>query len=169
LKIIKKQSNKLLKIRYLELAIGRYISTHLEQLASIIVFGVAISSIIFRHYFNPLILALSLNFSILIATYMNDIFNNYIEFNLGMVSVERIKEYSELNPEPERIKINDKSLIEWPKNGNIVFENVFLKYESDLSFVLKDISFKIKNNEKIGISKLLFKQQSEEQAQENQL
>jgi ABC-type multidrug transport system fused ATPase/permease subunit len=39
----------------------------------------------------------------------------------------------------------------WPKNGNIKFENVNIRYRPHLDLTLKNISFSINNNEKIGI------------------
>jgi ATP-binding cassette subfamily C (CFTR/MRP) protein 1 len=132
---------------------NRWISIHLEQLSSFIILVTSISSILFKNYFNPSLLSLALNYSINISGALNYTFRNYIESETGLVSVERIKEYSEIISEPERIKENDYLLNDWPYNGEIVFDNVFFKYDNDLPFVLKGISFKIQQNEKIGISK----------------
>ena len=39
----------------------------------------------------------------------------------------------------------------WPKEGNIEFTNYSLKYRPDTEIVLNNLSFDIKNNEKIGV------------------
>ena len=73
------------------------------------------------------------------------------EFENQMTSAERVLEYGQLPSEAElRIpgKIEDK---DWPSNGNIIFKGVNLRYSPDAPPVLKDLTFKIKAGEKIGI------------------
>ena len=68
-----------------------------------------------------------------------------------MTSTERVLEYGNLPSEAElRIegKVEDKN---WPAKGNIVFKGVSLKYTPDLPPVLKDLTFRVKPGEKIGI------------------
>jgi ATP-binding cassette, subfamily C (CFTR/MRP), member 4 len=67
-----------------------------------------------------------------------------------MLSVERILEYTKNDKEP----IDDgkeKAPTNWPNNGEIVFKKVSLSYDKNLPPILKEISLKIKSNEKIGI------------------
>lgn len=40
---------------------------------------------------------------------------------------------------------------EWPSSGEIIFDNVKLRYRSDLDFVLKGVTARIKSKEKVGI------------------
>ncbi len=42
-------------------------------------------------------------------------------------------------------------LPKWPTEGIIEFRNLFVKYRKDLDYVLKDVSFAIMAQEKIGI------------------
>lgn len=81
----------------------------------------------------------------------------YLECESKMVSVERIKNYSENIPiEPEYHLLDNKPPKEWPNKGFISFENVSIKYEPKLPFILKDISFQINPQEKIAIVGRLF-------------
>ncbi|XP_066141508.1 ATP-binding cassette sub-family C member 4-like [Euwallacea fornicatus] len=67
-----------------------------------------------------------------------------------LMSVERVLEYKQLPPE----KQPDKPIQppkEWPQSGMIKFENVGLRYDSEGALVLKQLSFKIEPNEKVGI------------------
>lgn len=67
-----------------------------------------------------------------------------------MTSVERIIDYSNIEPEAELI--TDYKLAEnWPQFGNLVFEHVYLTYDNTEKPVLKDLCFVIKGGEKIGI------------------
>ena len=40
---------------------------------------------------------------------------------------------------------------EWPKKADLRVENAYLKYQSDLPYVLKNISFHVREGEKMGI------------------
>lgn len=67
-----------------------------------------------------------------------------------LVHVERVLEYSNLEPEkqPEKYIEISKS---WPKDGKIEFRNVFYCYNDLNNPILKGISFVVKPKEKIGI------------------
>jgi ABC-type multidrug transport system fused ATPase/permease subunit len=67
-----------------------------------------------------------------------------------MTSVERINEYIALAKEPLKTGVIEP-LHSWPPNGEIEFRNVSFSYDPSLPSVLKDVSFKIKAREKVGI------------------
>ena len=67
-----------------------------------------------------------------------------------MTSVERIIEYSELKPEAS-LKSDYKFLKNWPQNGQVIFDHVYLTYDGSSAPVLKDLCFEINGGEKIGI------------------
>ncbi|KAK7083945.1 Multidrug resistance-associated protein 4, partial [Halocaridina rubra] len=69
-----------------------------------------------------------------------------------MTSVERVLEYSKLEPEAPLDTEKDKSLKQgWPEQGKIMFEDVSLQYGNNEPPVLKNLNFCIKASEKIGI------------------
>lgn len=63
-----------------------------------------------------------------------------------MTSVERLLEYTQIKTEPKE----GKEIANWPEKGAINYENVSLTY-NDNEMVLKNLNFKVKPNEKIGI------------------
>ena len=71
------------------------------------------------------------------------------EIETTVVSVERIKEYSELETEAEWNKPNPNQ--EWPAHGIIEFRNYSTRYRQGLDLCLKNVNFKVYSNEKIGI------------------
>lgn len=71
------------------------------------------------------------------------------EMENTMTSIERIKEYAEVVPEADS---QTKEPAEtWPESGDVKFDDVSLRYGKDEPYVLKNLSFSIKSNEKIGI------------------
>nr|CAI5829471.1 unnamed protein product [Callosobruchus analis] len=72
------------------------------------------------------------------------------ELETRMTSVERILEYSQQEPE-EKGRKTTLSSMKWPSKGEIVFNGVSVRYLKDEDLVLDNLSFKIKEKEKIGI------------------
>ncbi|CAG9817751.1 unnamed protein product [Phaedon cochleariae] len=64
-----------------------------------------------------------------------------------MTSVERVLEYTNLNPEEK----TGLEISEWPHKGEINYVNVNLSYEENDEKVLKNINFTVKSKQKIGI------------------
>ncbi|CAG0884515.1 unnamed protein product [Darwinula stevensoni] len=74
------------------------------------------------------------------------------ELENHMTSVERILEYSKLQPEPPLESPPEKRPPkDWPSKGEVVFDNVSLLYDADATPVLKNLSFKINPKDKVGI------------------
>ena len=69
-----------------------------------------------------------------------------------MISVERVLDYTKLEPEAALESTDDKKPpSDWPKHGEIVAENVNFRYTSDGPIVLKKLNFKINAQEKVNI------------------
>ncbi|KAJ8918452.1 hypothetical protein NQ315_008149 [Exocentrus adspersus] len=71
------------------------------------------------------------------------------ELENNMTSVERVQEYTEVTPEKDKQKENVPRL--WPEQGSLKFVKMYLRYSPDDPYVLKDLTFGIKANEKVGI------------------
>ncbi|XP_013107786.2 probable multidrug resistance-associated protein lethal(2)03659 isoform X2 [Stomoxys calcitrans] len=74
------------------------------------------------------------------------------ELENQMTSVERILEYTEQPPEAAmETEPKYKPKCEWPNEGRIEFINFKFKYSPKDAYVLKDINFVTRPNEKLGI------------------
>ena len=70
----------------------------------------------------------------------------------SMVSMERVKEYSELTSEAQwESSPTNKPRDEWPSTGTIEFVNYSTSYRPGLEPVLKNLNFKVESGEKVGI------------------
>ena len=67
-----------------------------------------------------------------------------------IVSVERIKEYTELEREAPPFT-DTRPPAQWPTQGRIAFNNVQLRYREGLDLVLKGVSINVGAHEKVGI------------------
>jgi ATP-binding cassette subfamily C (CFTR/MRP) protein 1 len=74
-----------------------------------------------------------------------------ISFENSMRGYENCVEYTKCPNESPAKKNIDNSLSNWPEKGKIEFINYSAKYRPDTEIVLKNISFVIKPQEKVGI------------------
>lgn len=69
----------------------------------------------------------------------------------NMNSVERIKEYLDVEQEATAIIEDTKPAANWPSQGSIEFIGYTTRYREDLEPVLRNVSFRINPLEKVGI------------------
>ncbi|SCV04479.1 LAMI_0H16468g1_1 [Lachancea mirantina] len=132
---------------------NRWLAYRLEFLGSIIIFSAATLSV-FKLRQGSLtagMIGLSLSYALQITQSLNWIVRMTVEVETNIVSVERIKEYSNLKPEAPQIIKDNRPAEDWPTKGDIVFENYSTRYRSELGLVLKGINLHVKPKEKIGI------------------
>ncbi|KAL3425743.1 ABC transporter [Phlyctema vagabunda] len=69
----------------------------------------------------------------------------------NMNSVERIKEYLDVEQEAEAVIEETRPAANWPSQGSVEFINYTTRYREDLEPVLRNVTFKINPLEKVGI------------------
>ncbi|CAL1537561.1 unnamed protein product [Lymnaea stagnalis] len=69
----------------------------------------------------------------------------------NIVSAERILEYSEIETEAAWENPDLKLPQPWPQNGEVVMDDLQIRYREGLELVLRGISCKLKGGEKVGI------------------
>ncbi|XP_077986963.1 LOW QUALITY PROTEIN: ATP-binding cassette sub-family C member 4-like [Glandiceps talaboti] len=68
-----------------------------------------------------------------------------------MTAVERVVEYTKLDPEAPLEKDEHKPPDHWPRYGGVTIEHMCLQYATEEPFVLKDVTCQILPQEKVGI------------------
>ncbi|KAG9461566.1 hypothetical protein GDO78_016399, partial [Eleutherodactylus coqui] len=71
------------------------------------------------------------------------------DMETNSVSVERVKEYCDLEPEAPWKSEHDST--EWLHAGRVEFQNYGLRYRKDLELVLKKVTASIQPGEKVGV------------------
>lgn len=62
-----------------------------------------------------------------------------------LIAVERVKEYSELQPEGSLVT-SKKPPATWPESGEITFTNLSFRYSTTSEYVLKNLNFFVNPN-----------------------
>ncbi|CRG87680.1 hypothetical protein PISL3812_04700 [Talaromyces islandicus] len=75
----------------------------------------------------------------------------YAEAQTNMNSVERVREYLEVEQEAAKVIEDRRPPSGWPAKGAVEFVDYSTRYRSDLDCVLKDVTFSVNPGEKVGI------------------
>jgi ABC-type multidrug transport system fused ATPase/permease subunit len=75
----------------------------------------------------------------------------YSEVQQNMNSVERVREYLEVEQEAPPVIPESRPEANWPTQGAVEFKGYSTRYRPDLDPVLKEVSFSVKPGEKVGI------------------
>ncbi|KAG5347863.1 SUR protein, partial [Acromyrmex charruanus] len=132
---------------------SRWFGIALDYLGAVIVV-VAISTALlsaelYPSRVTPKLVGLAINYTLLVPV-LNWMIKFSAEIELYMGSVARICAYK--NVQPEKLHENGLRIAsDWPNRGEIVFENVFLRYDADRNPVITDLSLKIPAGQKLGI------------------
>jgi ABC-type multidrug transport system fused ATPase/permease subunit len=99
-------------------------------------------------YVDAALAGFTLSFALDFASNLLFTLRNYANLELDMNAAERVIEYSNL---PTESQIGDKPAAAWPTSGTIEVKDLVVSYAPDLPPVLKGISFRAGNNERIGV------------------
>ncbi|KAK2141833.1 hypothetical protein LSH36_1034g00008 [Paralvinella palmiformis] len=136
---------------YPSIVSNRWLAVRLELVSNLIVLFASLFSVIGRDHLTPGIVGLSVTYAMRITLNLNWVVRMTSELETNIVSIERVKEYTNAPTEaaweiPEKRPPND-----WPQNGEIKFTDYSTRYREGLDLVLKGISCHIHPEEKIGI------------------
>ncbi|RWS23154.1 ABC transporter-like protein 16, partial [Leptotrombidium deliense] len=135
---------------FLYIASSRWFIIMLDWICVCYITAITTSMILNMHSLNGSFIALAITSALMFSGGFQWGIRQLTEMETQMTSVERVDEYSSLPSEGELE--NTKSLKAanlWPEKGEIIFDNVCLKYGEHE--VLKSLTFKISAKEKIGI------------------
>ena len=139
------------RAHFVNMASNRWLSVRLEVIGALLIFGVAISAVLWKDsgYLTPGLAGLAITYAIVTSGLLSFGVRMATQVETDMTSVERVLEYSCLPQEvtPEKVTVPAA----WPTSGAITFTNVSMRYRPELPLVLKDMSIEIQPHEKIGI------------------
>lgn len=141
---------------YLIIIANRWLSFRLEFCGNLIVLFTTLFSVYCKADFEtmPGYIGLIITYSLSITGVLNWCVRMTSEMESNVVAVERIGEYCSQSMEKEWNRpINHNPMVknDWPSMGVIEFKDLSLRYRKGLNLVLKDVSFKTKPCERIGI------------------
>ena len=114
-------------------------------------------AMVFNQVVNSSLLGLCLMYLLKIGDQGSILIRQSVYIDINMQSAQRILDYCLIESEPPQNRpdkdqvVNATSLNQrWPTKGEIVFNNVFLRYRQDLGLALKGLSFTISAGLKVA-------------------
>lgn len=135
---------------YLTFANQRWLSTRLDLIGNTLVFVTGILVVTSRFNVSPSIAGLVLSYILAIVQMIQFTVRQLAEVENGMNATERLHYYGTALEEEAPLHTIDvrKS---WPESGEIIFDNVQMRYREGLPLVLQGLSMHVKGGERIGV------------------
>ncbi|EGO60393.1 hypothetical protein NEUTE1DRAFT_75410 [Neurospora tetrasperma FGSC 2508] len=128
----------------------RWLSTRLDMIGNALVFTTGILVVTSRFSVNPSIAGLVLSYILAIVQMIQFTVRQLAEVENGMNAVERLLYYgTQLEEEAPSKTIDVRP--SWPEKGEIIFDNVEMRYRAGLPLVLQGLNVHIQGGERIGI------------------
>ncbi|KAH8887388.1 hypothetical protein GQ53DRAFT_292786 [Thozetella sp. PMI_491] len=135
---------------YLTYSNQRWLSVRLDMIGNALVFTTGILVVTARFSVNPSIGGLVLSYILAIVQMIQFTVRQLAEVENGMNAVERLLYYgTQLEEEAPLKTIEVRS--SWPEKGEIIFDNVEMRYRAGLPLVLQGLNMHVRGGERIGI------------------
>ncbi len=132
----------------------RWLGARFQVLGSLVVLFAALFVVAFNDRLRletgivAMLIIWSSNFTITLSFFSQGV----SETEAYLTSVERLQDMTQLEQEKDHDTSDSISLeTSWPSEGNLTFENVFLRYRPGLPLALNGLSFTAKAGQRIGI------------------
>ncbi|XP_076902409.1 ABC transporter C family member 8-like [Bidens hawaiensis] len=99
----------------------------------------------------PGLVGLSLSYALTLTGTQVFLTRWYCSLANYIVSVERVKQFMHIPPEPPAVVISNRPPSSWPSKGRIHFEDLKLRYRLNAPLVLKGITCTFKEGTRVGI------------------
>lgn len=130
---------------------NRWLSCRNDFIGSLVIF---FSGAFVLYYINEIdagLAGISLSYAIAFNESALWVVRLYANVEMSMNSVERLKEYLEVEQEPEEYLPDNEPPVNWPNEGKLEVSNLSLRYAPHLPMVIKNVTFNVEPMNKIGI------------------
>ena len=135
---------------FLTMSNQRWLSTRLDAIGNLLVFTVGVLVVTSRFSINPSISGLVLSYILSIVQMIQFTVRQLAEVENNMNSTERIHYYgTQLEEEAPLHTVEVRPT--WPEKGEIVFQDVQMRYRAGLPLVLQGLSMHVAPGERIGV------------------
>ena len=132
-------------------ACNRWLAFRADVLGDLVAFSAGVFIILSLGKVDAGAAGMSLTYAMNFTENLLWLVRNYAINEQNMNSMERIKEYLEVDQEADEIVKDNRPAPEWPSKGGVEFTNYSTRYRADLEPVLRNVSLTINPKEKVGI------------------
>ncbi|XP_048238817.1 multidrug resistance-associated protein 1-like [Haliotis rufescens] len=129
---------------------NRWLGIWIEFVSSCVVFAASVFSLLTPGISGGAV-GLSITYALQITQSLKWLVRTLSDLETNIVSVERVKEYSDLDTEADWVNSDYRPGHDWPQTGSVEFKLYTTRYRPGLDLVLKGVTCRIKGGEKVGI------------------
>ncbi|XP_078521976.1 ATP-binding cassette sub-family C member 5 isoform X2 [Lissotriton helveticus] len=130
----------------------RWLAIRLDVISMMLITTTALMIVLMHGRITPAYAGLAISYAVQLTGLFQFTVRLASETEARFTSVERISHYIKTLALEAPARTKNKPLpVDWPQEGEVVFENAEMRYRENLPLVLKKVSFTIKPKEKIGI------------------
>ncbi|OAA69276.1 ABC transporter, transmembrane domain, type 1 [Akanthomyces lecanii RCEF 1005] len=129
-------------------SLNQWMTFHMNVIGTIFTTAVGLLVVRVPSHFGANLAGFVLSFALSFAMSMSFAMRNYATMELDMNAVERITEYAEL---PTEDLDGAQPPENWPRKGTVQVEHLQAAYAEGLPPVLRDVSFEIRDKQRVGI------------------
>jgi len=130
---------------------NEWLSMRLDFIGACIVFLTAALAIIRRDLLTASLAALTMSEALDVTLFLKAAVTSGAMFESRFNSVERLAAYWTLPQEADAKKPDVEPKEDWPNEGALEFQGIWMRYRPELDPVLKGVSFEVSPGDKIGI------------------
>lgn len=138
------------------LAAQRWLGIRIEVLGTAVFFALATIIVCLNDHLEipPGLVGFGLQWAVVFSTALNFFFLRLTESEARITSIERVRDASGL-PQENSWATDDSMNLDpsWPLKGELVFENVCMRYRKDLPLALDSVNFKLSPGMRCGVGK----------------
>ncbi|KFA47905.1 hypothetical protein S40293_05168 [Stachybotrys chartarum IBT 40293] len=132
-------------------ACNRWLAFRADALGNLVAFFAGAFIIFNLGSIKPGLAGISLSYAMTFTESVLWLVRLYAISEQNMNSMERVKEYLDVEQEAEAVVEKNRPPPNWPASGTVEFVDYTTRYRADLEPVLRNISLKINGKEKVGI------------------
>lgn len=147
---LKKSIDEMDSAYFLTFANQRWLSTRLDAIGNVLVFTTGILVVTSRFNVSPSISGVVLSYILSIVQMIQFTVRQFAEVENGMNATERLHYYgTSLDEEAPLHTVDVRE--SWPEKGEIIFDNVQMRYREGLPLVLSGLTMHVQGGERIGV------------------
>lgn len=136
---------------YMTFSNQRWFSIRVDVIGVLVVFITGTLVVTSRFNVNPSIAGLVLSYVLVLVQMLQFTVRQLAEMENGMNSTERLHYYGNSLEEEAPLKTDVQVAPSWPEKGEIVFQDVEMRYRPSLPLVLDGLNLHVQGGERIGI------------------
>ncbi|KAF9434999.1 hypothetical protein BGZ76_007050 [Entomortierella beljakovae] len=145
-----KRSDSIIQTTNLFLLTTRWLTIRIQTLCATTVFLAAALAVLNAETLDPSLVGLALSYALNLTNVASILVRSLADVQNQFVSVERMREYT-VKPIEAPLKTGVTVPENWPNQGRITFKNFSARYREGLDLCIKDASFTVEPEEKVGV------------------